>query len=216
MKTLKLIIAVAVLNVALFSCSSDDDNNNSQLSCEDATMATAEAAEAFSTATSENYVARCNAYRQALENQIDACGDSTGVLQALIDGLGDCTESASPSTGTLSMSLGSAPLTFDQITVTTTGTTRHVNGVKSTTDSYEIDFDIEVGATGADKITNFQLRLFSHTYTPMIPAAFGNDWTSNITVNTSSSVVGTFSGELESATAGNIQDLLNGVVNVNF
>ena len=208
-------MAIAVLNVALFSCSSDDDNNNNtQLSCEGAAMATAQAADAYSTATSENYVVRCNAYRQALENQIEACGDSTGVLQALVDGLGDCTESAS--TGTLSMSLGSAPLSFDEITVTTTGTTRHVNGKKSTTDSYEIDFDIEVGATGADKITNFQLRLFSHTYTPMIPAAFGNDWMSNITVNTSSSVVGTFSGELESATAGNIQDLLNGVVNVNF
>ncbi len=119
-------------------------------------------------------------------------------------------------TGTLSMNLGSAPLSFDEITVTTIGNTRHVHGVKSTTDSYSIDFDIEVGQTGLDKITNFELRVFSHTYTPMIPSAFGNDWTSNITVNTDTSVVGTFSGELESTTATNIQDLLNGVVDLDF
>ena len=197
----------------MFSCS-DDDDNNSQLSCEDASTATAEAAEAYSSATEENFVARCNDYREALENQIDACGDDSGVLQAMLDALGDCTQPST--TGTLTMSLGSAPLVFDEITVTTTGNTRHVHGVKSTTDSYEIDFDVEVGATGANKISNFQLRLFSHIYTPMIPAAFGNDWESNITVNTNNSIVGTFHGELESATAENIQDLLNGVIDVDF
>lgn len=213
MKKLKLIVAVAVLNVGFFGCSSDDDNNSNNLTCEEATEATIEAAEAYATATDENFVARCNAYRNALEDQIEACGDDTGVLQDIIDGL-DCTQPTT--TGTLSMSLGSAPLEFDEITVTTTGSTRHVHGVKSTTDSYEIDFDIEVGATGADVITNFELRLFSHTYTPVIPAPFGNDWSSNITVNTDSSVVGTFHGELESATTENIQDLLNGVIDVDF
>ena len=69
-------------------------------------------------------------------------------------------------TGTLSMSLGSAPLVFDEITVTTSGTTRHVHGEKSNTTLYEIDFDVEVGQTGANKINNFKLRLLSHTYTP--------------------------------------------------
>lgn len=114
------------------------------------------------------------------------------------------------------MSLGSAPLTFDVLTVSTTGTTRRVNGKKSNSTSYEIDFEVEVGQTGANKINNFKLRLFSHTYTPLIPAVFGNNWTTNITANSSTSVVGTFRGELESATALNLQDLLNGVVNINF
>jgi hypothetical protein len=134
-------------------------------------------------------------------------------LQNIIDGL-DCT--LPTTTGTLSMSVGSAPLVFDEITVTTTGTTRHIHGEKSNTTLYEIDFDVEVGQTGANKINNFKLRLLSHTYTPMIPSAFGNDWTSNITVNSSTSVVGTFRGELDSTTATNIQDLVNGVVNINF
>lgn len=33
----------------------------------------------------------CDAYRAALQNQINVCGDSTGEIQTIIDGLGDCT-----------------------------------------------------------------------------------------------------------------------------
>ena len=211
MKKLTIFVFAVVAGLAMLACS-DDDNNN--LSCDDATSATLEAAIAFNASTSANYSELCADYKAALETQIDVCGDADGDLQALIDDLGDCTLEAT--TGTLSMSLGSAPLSFDQITVTTVGNTRHVHGVKSTTDAYSIDFDVEVGQTGLDKITNFELRVFGHTYTPMIPSAFGNDWTSNITVNSATSVVGTFSGELQSTTATNIQDLLNGVVDLDF
>ena len=114
------------------------------------------------------------------------------------------------------MSLGSAPLVFDEITVTTSGTTRHVHGEKSNTTLYEIDFDVEVGQTGTNKINNFELRLFSQIFRPLIPAVFGNDWTSNITVNSGTSVVGTFRGELANESQTSAQDLLNGVVNINF
>ncbi len=113
------------------------------------------------------------------------------------------------------MSLGSAPLSFDKITVTTLGTTRRVHAEKSNSTSYEIDFEVEVGQTGTNKINNFKLRLLSQTYTPLIPAVFGNNWTNNITVNSSNSVVGTFRGELSNASQ-QVQDLLNGVVNINF
>lgn len=156
----------------------------------------------------------CNAYKTALQNEIATCGDPDGSLQALVSDLGDCT--VPTTTGTLSMSLGSAPLAFDQITVTTTGTTRHVRGLKSNSSSYEINFDVEVGQTGTNKINNFTLRVLSQTYTPLIPAAFGNNWGSSITTNSGTSIVGTFHGELANAGQTSAQDLLNGVVNINF
>ena len=213
MRKLKLISAALLLCLTIAGCESDDDNNNNDMTCEEATTASVAAGLAFTAATDENYVQLCNDYRDALEDQIDVCGDESGDLQDIIDGL-DCT--LPTTTGTLSMNLGSAPLEFDVITVTTTGTTRHVHGEKSNSTSYEIDFDVEVGQTGADKITNFELRLFSQTYTPLIPAVFGNEWASNITVNSATSVVGTFHGELVNESGTSAQDLLNGIVDIDF
>ncbi|MBL0014824.1 MAG: hypothetical protein IPP30_14330 [Flavobacterium sp.] len=212
MRTIKLFSSIALLVILSLACSSSSDSDPAP-SCESLSNATDAAEAAYNAATTATLVEKCNAYKTALQNEINGCGDEFGDLQNLIDGL-DCT--LPTTTGTLSMTVGSAPLVFDEITVTTTGTTRHVHGEKSNTTSYEINFDVEVGQTGANKINNFELRLFSHTYTPMIPSAFGNDWASNITVNSSTSVVGTFHGELESTTAINIQDLVNGVVNINF
>jgi hypothetical protein len=212
MKTLKL--CISVLFIFLISCSKSDDNNNSGLTCEEVTVKTVTAKQAFENASVNNKTELCNAYKVALQNQISACGDTSNALQAIINDLGDCTLPPTP-TGTLSMNLGSAPLAFDVITVTTIGTTRKVHGEKSNSTSYEIDFEVQVGQTGANKINNFKLRLFSQTYTPLIPAAFGNNWTNNITVNSGNSVVGTFRGELVNPSQ-NVQDLLNGVVNINF
>ena len=196
----------------ILACSSSDDDS-SEMTCDEATAATAAAATAYAAATNENYVTLCNEYKDALEDQIAACGDESGDLQDMIDGL-DCTL---PTTaGTISMSVGSAPLVFDVITVTTIGTTRHVHGEKSNSTSYEIDFDVEVGQTGANKINNFEIRLLSQTYTPSIPAVFGFDWASNITVNSATSVVGTFEGEVKNASETSAQELHNGVVDIDF
>src|SRR6476660_6364789 len=136
MKTLKLIFASVIASLVLFACSSDSNNDNPE-TCDEASAAVVVAAQAFEDATAENYVDLCNDYKDALQDQIDICGDPTGSLQDMIDGL-DCT--VPTTTGTLSMSLGSPPLSFDVITVTTTGTTRHVHGTKTNT-TYEIDFD---------------------------------------------------------------------------
>jgi hypothetical protein len=208
MKTIQFLGSIALLVLLSLSCSSSD---NSTPSCDDLIAATDAAQQAYASA---NTVQNCNAYKTALQNEIAACGDPDGDLAAAVTALGDCT--VPTTTGTLSMNLGSAPLSFDQITVTTTGNTRHVHGEKSNTTSYEIDFDVEVGQTGANKINNFTLRLFSQTYTPLIPAQFGNNWTSAITVNTGTSIVGTFRGELANAGQTSAQDLLNGVVNISF
>ncbi len=212
MKSLKLITAGLLLSIVMFSCESDDDNNN-DMTCEEAAAASTAAGLAFNAATDENYVQLCNDYKDALEDQIDVCGDDSGDLQEIINGL-DCT--LPTTTGTISLSVGSVPLVFDVFTVTTTGTTRHVHGEISTSTSYEIDFDVEVGQTGTDKINNFELRLLSQTYRPSIPAVFGFDWASNITVNSSTSVVGTFEGEVVNESETSAQELHDGVIDIDF
>src|SRR5688572_25690796 len=108
MKNLKFIPAVLFACVVMLSCNSDDDNE--PISCEDASAAVIAAGTAYNNATAENFVELCNDYKDALENQISSCGDENGVLQDMVDGL-DCTE---PTTnGTISLSVGSAPLVFD-------------------------------------------------------------------------------------------------------
>lgn len=67
----------------------NDDPSN--LTCEQASTEVQDASIALSTATSDNYNTACTALQVALTNQIGSCGDSTGVLQATIDALGDCT-----------------------------------------------------------------------------------------------------------------------------
>ncbi len=62
-------------------------------SCQEAILATAQAALAFVEVTDENYTQLCNAYRTAIENQITACGDADGSLAATLNALGDCSTS---------------------------------------------------------------------------------------------------------------------------
>jgi len=54
-----------------------------------------ESAQTASNTAASNYAIdasteTCNAYKLALQNQITVCGDATGSIQAIIDGLGDC------------------------------------------------------------------------------------------------------------------------------
>ena len=44
----------------------------------------------FANTDIESYNLLCQAYRDAIENQIEICGDEYGYLQDIIDGLGDC------------------------------------------------------------------------------------------------------------------------------
>jgi hypothetical protein len=211
MKKLKLILMVAVLNVAALSCNSDDDNDS--ISCDDAILATAEAADAYNNATPDNYEDRCNAYKDALQDQIESCGDDSGFLQDLIDDLGDCT--LNNVNGSITVNVASAPTTFDEVTVTTSGTTRHVHAESSLMTSMWIDFDVETGDTGADAVQNFTLHALNRDWTPMSDEDGGN-WTSNISVNSATAIDGTFFGIVESPDAINQQDLTNGIINIDL
>lgn len=71
----------------------DDDKLDKPDSCVEATQNTADAGAVFIGASSgdANYFELCNAYKTALEYQIELCGDQGGVLQIIIDNL-DCGE----------------------------------------------------------------------------------------------------------------------------
>uniref|UniRef100_UPI00404A0AAE hypothetical protein n=1 Tax=Gelidibacter sp. TaxID=2018083 RepID=UPI00404A0AAE len=70
------------------------------VTCEQALMNTATAAQNFAALTEENYEEEysgaCSALKTAFENQLEACGDPDGSLQAAIDALGTCNLNASP------------------------------------------------------------------------------------------------------------------------
>ena len=215
MKKLKLITAALVLGMTVLSCSSDEDNPTPDMSCSAASANTAIAAQAFSDATDENYVGKCTAYKAALQAQITACGDSSGALQLMIDGLGDCTVTVPTNSGSITVTAGSSPRNFNSnIMVTTVGTMLHIYAEEAAT-GYFIEFDLQQDATGADVIMNFNIRLLSSDYNPL-PDSEGGNWTSNITVNSATEINGTFYGYVTSPTTGADIDLTSGVINIDL
>ncbi len=62
-----------------------------EAACQEASFNAIQAALAFFEVSDENFTSICNSYKEVLEEQISACGDENGSLQAIIDDLGDCT-----------------------------------------------------------------------------------------------------------------------------
>lgn len=86
----KLLYSICCISVLFVSCGSDDDSDNG-LTCAEATQNTLTALSNLTNEGSNNYEALCNAYKLNLEQQKAACGDSSGQIQLILDGLGDCT-----------------------------------------------------------------------------------------------------------------------------
>ncbi|MFN8273668.1 MAG: hypothetical protein U0X58_02190 [Flavobacteriaceae bacterium] len=171
------------------------------------------ASEAYDNATSSNYVSLCNAYKNALQNEINACGDPDGDLQNIIDNLGDCGSTPAPS---VTVTVGTLEKTFEtNRTVTVVGTTRKIKVYDNVNNSDFVYFEIQQGATGVNKINNFNIHLISSDYNPM-PVDEGGNWTSNITTNTTTKINGTFSGYVTSPTTGADLSLTQGIININL
>lgn len=95
MKKLSLIFSAFILLTA-FTCENeplegDFVTDEPDVTCEQASLNTVTAALNFVSATEATYAQLCIAYRNALEDQIAACGDPDGSIQAGIDVLGICT-----------------------------------------------------------------------------------------------------------------------------
>jgi hypothetical protein len=188
------------------------DCTNSPLDdCDSATEAVDAAQSAFNTATDENYTNLCNAYKAALENQILQCGDDDGSIQSAIDDLGDCTQ-ATPEVE-ISLTAGTLPIEFDLVEVVVNGDILQITGETTAANNYMIYFEVDQGTTGVDIINStFELSLTSVFF----PSTQGfDDFTSNITVNSTGTLTGTFFGIVTNADGGDLS-LTSGMINITY
>ena len=82
-----------------------------------------------------SYPTICNAYKVALQQQIAACGDQSGALQALINSLGDC--GGDMPEGVISVTVGTLSKTFEtNITVEEVGGVRSVRAEDNAIDDW--------------------------------------------------------------------------------
>jgi hypothetical protein len=196
-------LAAAV--TALGDCTGQTTNCNQYIA------ATAAAQQAY---TNSNTSQNCNAYITALQNQIANCGDTNGSLQVIVNSLGNC--SVPTNSGVISVRVGGYTKTFESnITITTVGANRKVKAYDDIQSSDFIEFEVQQDATGANKVLNFNLHLITSDYNPM-PVADGGNFTSNITVNSTTAINGTFYGYVTSPTTGADLDLTLGQIGVNI
>ncbi|WP_299277044.1 hypothetical protein [uncultured Psychroserpens sp.] len=174
------------------------------LTCETAIANTAQAALNFLGVNDDNYTQLCIAYRNALEAQLQACGDEDGSLQTAIDALGDCTNDAEATevegTWLLTAWLGEEPIDLnndgtssanflDEMDCYNNETIVFNNdgtGVAMSTSFAEITFEIVVGTTDEysytidciDEVENTNMTWIQSGNTISITDAFGTtDWT---------------------------------------
>lgn len=191
----------------LLACSSDDDSAPSQ--CEIAIESTLAAKQDFDSATEENYVQACNAYKTALQNQQQACGDSDGSIQALINGLGDCSDPSGNVEGQISVTAGTLTIVFDELSIVQEGGLLKVSGETSAANSYSIYFEVEENMEGDDVFQNFEINVIS-TYYPV-----ASNFNNTVTTNSGVDLTGTFSGVVENNDGGQI-GLTNGSFDLSF
>ncbi|WP_458626952.1 hypothetical protein [Winogradskyella sp. PC D3.3] len=85
-----------IVFMLLFNCDNEPYEGEfiiNDNSCALAIQSSADALANYNTATDNNFSLFCQAYIEALQHQIDVCGDDNNVLQLIIDGLGDCSMS---------------------------------------------------------------------------------------------------------------------------
>tara|TARA_B100000809_G_C15018858_1_gene487702 strand:- start:171 stop:854 length:684 start_codon:yes stop_codon:yes gene_type:complete len=136
------------------------------LTCETAVANTAQAALNFLSVNDDNYTQLCITYRNALQAQIQACGDPDNSLQVAVDTLGDCTNNNQQATGVqgtwlLTSWLGEEPLDLNNDGTASDDFLDEIDCYENETIVFDIDgtavamstsfasfiFDIEVGTT---------------------------------------------------------------------
>ena len=117
MKKLSFLISIFVLLTA-FTCENEplegDFNEQTEMSCEIAALNTQNAALAFLEVTEDTYTELCIAYRNALQAQIQFCGDPDGTLQTQIESLGTCGDTNPDPCETATAATDAAEIAFNQ------------------------------------------------------------------------------------------------------
>jgi hypothetical protein len=212
MKMKKFIVSnLMIFSLVFAGCSSDDSNTpvTNQDPCEAAVTASASAKVNYETATNENFVTACIAYKAALMYEKQQCGDLSGAIQAKIDALGECSE-PSQVEGTITVTAGTQPLTFDDVTVVKEGGKVKVMAETSaTTNDYYISFEVQENTTGLEMMQNFEIGLIS------VMNPYMDDFHNNILTNTDGTISGTFYGYVVNGDNGVIS-LTNGNFNLTY
>lgn len=161
------------------------------------------------------YTQFCNVYVITLEEQIDVCGDASGDIQTIIDGLGDCTLNQ-PNAVEISLTVGTLLIEFDNVTVVTVGNILQVTGETSAANNYMVYFEVEEGATGME-IINSEFVLTLSTNDPYyFPSTQGfEDFTSTITENGTGTLVGTFGGVVSNSGGADLS-VSQGIINISY
>lgn len=192
---------------ALGSCTNNPIDN-----CDSATEALSVAELLFNNASDDDYTDACNAYKAALQTFIDLCGDPDGTAQQTIDDLGDCILTTNDVEITLTA--GTLPVEFDQVTVVEEGNLLKVTGETSaTSNDYMVYFEVNLGDTGVDIINSTFELTFISVYFPSTQGF--EDFTSEITENSAGTLVGTFSGLMENNDGGDLS-ITSGVINITY
>lgn len=175
MRKIPFLLSLFIILTA-FTCENEplegEFEQGNDLSCEVAAQNTQNAAIAFLDVTDENYSQLCIAYRNALQVQIEFCGDPDGILQTQIDSLGDCNdgtqqETELPGTWLLTAWIGDEPIDLnndgiesinflDEIDCYTNETLlfNTDNTVVNTSTSFAtFEYIIEVGTTNSFEFT---------------------------------------------------------------
>ncbi len=178
-----------------------------ETTCAEATEAREAAALIYQEANPENteeFTLACNAYKDALLQEIEICGDDNGELQAVIDTLGNCeNEDGNNDIGNISLTAGTQEINFDMVEVNVVDGLLQVSGQTSAENNYTIYFEVPEETEGQDIIQNFELSLTSMFYPAEMVET--NPFTSTISLNTTGNLNGTFSGILENSDNGQIE-----------
>jgi hypothetical protein len=212
MKSLNFFFIVLICTLLMFSCSKSEENNTNN-SCAENVSITLIAKQEFENATNVNKNSLCNAYKAALQNEINSCGDTNGQLLLTINDLNDCViNSISPSK--ISVTVGQYAKIFNKdLTINLIGTTRKIKAFNNAVPSEFVSFELLQGDSGQNKITNFVIHLSNKDYT-VLPLNEGGIWSTNISINTANRILGTFSGYVTSIETGADLDLTAGSIDL--
>lgn len=202
----KMILGFCTI-LLLVACSDRDDDFTNQ--CDITIEASAEARQNFDSATVANYTQTCAAYRVALQNQQQACGDTYGTLQTMINDLGDCSDQSGNVDGQITVTAGTLDIEFDELTVALEDGVLKVFGQTSAANNYTIYFEVEENMQGDDTLQNFEITLIS----PYLPV--NSNFNNNVSTNTSGTLTGSFSGVVQNNDGGQL-NLTNGNFDLSY
>ncbi|MFC4634345.1 hypothetical protein ACFO3O_10535 [Dokdonia ponticola] len=179
--------------------------------CADAITASEEALAIFDmvdVTDADAYTEACGNYSFALQEQIVACGDENGSLQAIIDELGDC--SPPEDDGPVRMTIDGDFKNFNVAEAPINGSTFEVTATDvDVNDTFQ--FNVVLQQTGENILQSVVLTIDGVSYTPVLNGE--TQFSSNITENDGMVIIGTFTGPMMNAD-GEIITITNGIIDI--